>query len=124
VIELMSDLPDGVVGLRFSGSVSGAEYREIAHPRLESLVESEGKIRLLVVMGAAFEHFEGGALWEDLKFGLHDGLKSASKFEKTALVTDEGWARHAVELLGWMVPGAIKVFDLDSLADATEWVAR
>ena len=123
MIEMMSAVPVGVVGVKFSGHVTRTEYRERLRPRLDELVEAGDPIRMLVVLDAEFDKFEPGALWEDIKFGAHDGLSHASKFVRTALVSDAEWAHHAITLFGWMVPGDVKVFDLDSLSDAIEWVA-
>ena len=122
MIELMSDLPDGVVGLRFSGHVTRDEYRDVVRPAMERSLDGDGNIRMLVVIADDFDRFEGGALWEDLKFA-GSGLTHLSKWERTALVADASWAHHAIALFGWMVPGDVKVFPLDELADATTWVA-
>ena len=123
MIERLTDLPDGVVGFRFSGAVSGDEYSEVLSPALQELVRGEGKVRLLVVIDADFDRFEAGAIWEDLKFGLASGLAHLSKWERTALVSDADWARHAVGLLGWMMPGELRVFPLAEQADAVVWLA-
>ena len=119
----MDGLPDGVTGLRFSGRVTSEEYRDALLPRLTELAAGEDPIRLLVLLDADFERFEPGALWEDMKFGVHDGLRSASKFHRTALVSDADWAHHVIGLFGWMVPGDIKAFDLADQDAATAWVA-
>jgi len=123
MIELMDGLPEGVAGVRFSGRVTAEEYRDALLPRLTELAEGEDRIRLLVLLDAGFERFEPGALWEDTKFGVHDGLRHASKFLRTALVSDADWAHHVIGLFGWMVPGDIKAFDLADLDAATAWVA-
>jgi hypothetical protein len=39
-----------------------------------------------------------------------------------ALVTDVDWMRKAVAVFGWVAPGELKLFDLDDLDDAMEWV--
>jgi len=75
------------------------------------------------VIDADFDRFEAGAIWEDLKFGLASGLAHLSKWERTALVSDADWARHAVGLLGWMMPGELRVFPLAEQADAVVWLA-
>ena len=35
---------------------------------------------------------------------------------------DAAWLRHAVNGLGWLMPGAIKVFTLEELDSARDWV--
>jgi hypothetical protein len=121
MIETMTELPDGVVGLRFSGRVSADDYTSVALPAMEAALAGPAKVRLVVVIDADFDTFEAGALWEDAKFGLGSGLAHLSKWERTALVTDADWARHAISLLGWMMPGDVKVFPLAQLDDAVDW---
>ncbi len=122
MIELIGDLPDGVIGLRYSGRVSREDYTQVALPALREAVDGEGPIRMMVVIDADFEEFEGGSLWEDTKFGL-SAISHHSKWERTALVSDVGWIRHAITLFGWMVPGAIEIFPLAELDAAKAWLA-
>jgi len=41
-----------------------------------------------------------------------------------AVVTDVGWVRHAIELMGWMTPGELKLFELDEVERAKAWLAE
>jgi hypothetical protein len=123
MIEQIDDLPEPLVGLRFSGQVTRDEYERIILPAMQSVLERDEGARLLVVIDEGFERFEAGALWEDMKFGLGSGLRHLSKWERTALVSDASWAHHAIGLLGWMVPGDVRVFPLDELDAATAWLA-
>jgi hypothetical protein len=123
MIERMSDVSEGVIGFRFSGQVTKAEYTETVLPALQAAIKGDGRARTLVVIDEGFEKFEPGALWEDVKFGLGSGITHLSKWERTALVSDKDWARHAITLLGWMVPGDVKIFPLAQLEDAKAWVA-
>jgi hypothetical protein len=122
MIELLDELPDDVLGFRFSGHVTRDEYTQTLLPVLKQRVDGDGKIRMLVVIDDAFEKFEAGALWEDAKFGLGSGLMHLGKWERTALVSDTEWARHAIGLFGWMVPGDIRVFPLAELDAAIAWL--
>jgi len=118
----MSDVPEGVIGFRFSGQVTKAEYTETVLPALQTAMKGDERVRTLVVIDDGFDKFEPGALWEDVKFGLGSGITHLSKWERTALVSDKDWARHAITLLGWMVPGDVKVFPLAELGDARTWI--
>jgi hypothetical protein len=37
-------------------------------------------------------------------------------------VTDREWLHDAVKMLGWMLPGEVKVFSLAQRGEATAWV--
>jgi hypothetical protein len=62
-------MPDGTIGFRASGRVSGSEYREVLLPAIRDAAEG-GEIRLMFALGPEFEEFEPGALWEDTKVGV------------------------------------------------------
>jgi hypothetical protein len=38
-------------------------------------------------------------------------------------VTDVDWVRRAVELLGWMTPGELRLFAHEELDEAKAWAA-
>jgi SpoIIAA-like len=123
MIEPLRDLATGVIGFRFSGHVSKDEYRHVLLPALKERLDKGDKVRLAVVIDNDFDRFEGGALWEDMRFGFGSGLTHLSAWERMALVSDADWVRHAITLLGWLVPGEVKVFPLDQLDAAKEWLA-
>jgi hypothetical protein len=90
MLEPIDDLPDGVVGFRASGELSGEDYDRVT----------------------------GGAMWDDTKLGM----AHVTKWEKVALVSDVDWLRHAVVLLGYLMPGQMKAFTTADLDDARAWV--
>ena len=123
MIEILPDLPSGVSGFALRGHVTGDDYRGTLTPLLEELIDSAQPIRLVVVIGDDFDRFEAGALWEDTKFGMGEGIAHHSSWKRMALVSDADWVRHSISLLGWMVPGDVKVFALTGLDDAKAWAA-
>jgi hypothetical protein len=122
MIEPLADLPDGVLGFRFSGRVTREEYLAVLMPALKPRLEGGAKIRLAVVLDDAFDSFESGALWEDVKFGFGTGIEHVRSWERMAIVSDVDWVRHSMALFGWMVPGEAKVFSLGDLDDAKAWL--
>ena len=74
MIEPLQDLPDDVLGFRFSGSISRDEYVDVLLPALNAALEQEHRIRLLLLIEDDFGWFEPGAFWEDLKFGVGSGM--------------------------------------------------
>ena len=117
------DLPDRLIGFRFSGHVSRADYQQVLLPLLRERIGREEKVRLLVVIDSDFDRFEAGAMWEDMKFGLGSGLTHLSSWERTALASDAEWVGHAIGLFGWLVPGEVRVFSVARLDDAKAWLA-
>lgn len=118
MLRLMTDLPDGVVGIDASGEIDEHDYDDVLRPAVEAALVGRDKIRLLYVLGPEFEGYEHDAMWEDAKFGA----KFFTAFERIAVVTDASWVRRSVKVFGWMIPGEFRHFAIADLAAAREWV--
>ena len=121
MIETLTDMPEGVTGIRVSGRLRGDDLREFK-PAMEKLVNTE-EIRIVEVIASDYEGFGPGGLVEDLKLGLGTMLHHHSAFKRIAVVSDKDWAVHTLHALAWMVPGELRVFGLDELESAKEWAA-
>lgn len=121
MIEVLTDMPDGVTGIRASGRISGEDFRAFA-PTMAALGAAE-EIRIVEVIAPDYEGFGPGGLAEDLKMGFGTLLRHHAAFKRIAVVSDKDWVRHTMHALGWMVPGELAVFGLDELDAAKEWAA-
>ena len=121
MIEVLSDMPKGVAGLRVSGRLRGEDLRHFK-PAMDELLES-GEIRIVEVIASDYEGFGPGGLAEDLKLGFGALFRHHSAFKRTAVVTDKEWVTHTLHALVWMVPGEVALFGLDELERAKEWAA-
>jgi hypothetical protein len=121
MIEPLEGMPPGTTGFRASGRVTGDEYRDILLPAIRDAAES-GEIRLVFAIGADFEEFEPGALWEDTKVGVRFGLGHHSAWKRCALVTDVEWIVKAFHVFAWMAPGEVRTFGQDEVDAAKDWV--
>jgi hypothetical protein len=123
VIEEIQDMPPGTVGLRVWGEVTGEDYKNVLLPATERALDQHGDIRLVFQAGPDFDRFSAGMIGADVTKGLSFGVKHWSAWKRMAVVTDVEWLRHAMQMLGWMTPGEARLFSLDELAQAKEWVA-
>ena len=121
MVEKIEDMPAGTVGFRATGEVTRDDYREVLEPALREAVES-GDVRMLYVVDSEFK-MSPGAFREDAKTGLEIGLRHHEAWKRTALVTDVEWVKNAIRLFAWMAPGEVRVWGMDGLAEAREWVA-
>jgi hypothetical protein len=119
MIEVMTDLPDRVLGLRARGEVSAQDYRTVLVPAIEEKLTKHKKARLLYVLGDDFEGYTGGAAWEDAKVGM----KHLTAFERVAVVTDVDWIEKMIKAFGFVIPGEVRVFDDDDLEEARLWIS-
>ncbi|MGN7779013.1 STAS/SEC14 domain-containing protein [Mycolicibacterium sp. 22603] len=121
MIDILTDMPSGVTGIRVSGRISGAELRAF-RPVMEDLGKA-AEIRIVEVIDPDYEGFGPGGLTEDLKMGFGALLHHHSAFKRIAVVSDKEWVRHTMHAIGWMVPGELAVFGGDELDRAAQWAA-
>ena len=124
MIEAIADMPKGTIGLRVWGSVTRDDYVDVLMPALNKSAEDTGEIRLVFQVGPDFQHFTPGMMGADVTAGLNFGVKHWSAWRRMAVVTDVDWLRHSMQMFGWMTPGEARLFTLDELDKAKEWVAE
>lgn len=118
MIEILEGYPEGVLAIEASGEVSDDDYEDVLEPAIADLLTRHEKIRLLYRLGESFEGYEGDAMWADAKLGM----RTFTKFDRAAIVTDTTWVRRAVKAFCWMMPGHVQVFALAEMDDATSWI--
>jgi hypothetical protein len=121
MIERIDDVPAGVIGLRASGKLTKDDYVNVMEPALKEAVETE-EARVLFVL-PDFDGLEPEALFEDVKTGLGVELKNRSAWKKLAVVSGVDWVAKSMRLFAWAMPGELKVFEMDEMDKAKEWVA-
>jgi SpoIIAA-like len=120
VVEEIGDMPDGTIGFRPVGPVTRADWDEILLPAIREAHE-EG-IRLLLEIPDHLDRERASETWHEVRHGVDLGELREAPWERIALVTDHVWVNTAAFLLGWMVPGQLRV--LDDLEEAKEWLAE
>lgn len=117
MIEIIPDLPDGVLGLIASGTVTAEDYESILIPAVNEATAS-GRARVLLVFGDGFEGYSADAALDDMKLGAN----TWGDFEKVAFVTDHSVYRNMVRGFGFLMPGEVRVYSMAELATAKEWL--
>jgi SpoIIAA-like len=121
MIERIDDVPAGVIGLRASGKLTKDDYVNVMEPALKEAVDT-AEARVLFVL-PDFDGLEREALFEDVKTGLGVELKNRSAWKKLAVVSGVDWVAKSMRLFAWAMPGELKVFEMDEMDKAKEWVA-
>ncbi|WP_236654441.1 STAS/SEC14 domain-containing protein [Streptacidiphilus anmyonensis] len=114
---MLENLPEGVIGFRLRGRLSGEDYEQVLSPVLAAAAQA-GPVRCVLVV-EEFQGMTAEAMKDDMKLGL-EHLRG---WKRIAVVTDVAWIGNLTNLFGWMIPGETKVFPLSSLAAATTWAA-
>ena len=73
MIRLLTDLPEGVVGIEAVGHVEADDYANVVEPAIQAALQHSDKVRLLYVLGEGFEGYSAAASWEDAKLGSGTG---------------------------------------------------
>jgi hypothetical protein len=123
MIERLNDVPDGVIGVRLWGTVTGEDYETTFLPLIRRAIEEDTEIRLVAQIGPDFDRFEVGALWDDTKAAVQFGVGHHSAWKRVALVTDVEWIRNMYNMFAWLKFFPIEAFSLDQAAEARSWAA-
>jgi hypothetical protein len=119
VIERIQDMPEGTLGFEGIGEITAEDYRDSMEGPVKAAGADGARVRMLFLMGDAFEKFSGGAMWEDARFGLTKHVR----WDRIAFVTDVDWLRRAASAFRWMIPGKFKLFRVAELDAAKAWTA-
>ena len=120
MIEKIPDLPDNVLGFTAKGTVTDNDYESIIIPAVEELFSRQENVRFLYHLGEDVTGFESAAMWDDTKLGL----KHRTGWERMAIVSDIEWVRAALRIFGLVIPGQVRVFHNNELAEATRWISE
>jgi len=122
MVEQLQDMPEGTIGFRADGDLTGDDYRQVLVPPIRAAIDDGQKIRMLFIIGENFKETPSGLLAE-IQAGGELGIAHLSSWERGAIVTDQRWVRKGMKLFGWMVPGEVNLFPLADEQTARTWLA-
>jgi hypothetical protein len=120
MIEKIPELPNNILGFTAKGTITANDYESVIIPAVEELFSRKEKIRFLYQLGEDVKGFEAAAMWDDMKLGL----KHLPGWERIAIVSDIEWIRAAIKIFGLVIPGHVRVFHNNELAEATRWISE
>ena len=120
MIDEIAGLPEGTLGFKISGDVTGSDYDSVLTPAIDKAIEKFDRIRLLAQVGPDFKGYSLDAIWDDTKLGL----RHWNGFERVAVVTDVGWIMMGVKAMSFMMPCPVQLFAIDQLDDAKRWLSE
>jgi hypothetical protein len=118
MLEKLSDVPEGIVGVKAVGKVTREDYEKVIEPLLEGARREGRRLRFLYQIGPELEGFTPGAAWEDAKLGL----RSLRSLAGCAVVTDRDWIREGTRIAGFFLPCPVQVFSTGDREKAIEWL--
>ena len=105
-----------LLAVQVSGKLTRADYVYFVS-EFERLLQLNGKMLVLFDM-TGFKGWEGGALWEDIKFDI----KHFSDIERLALVGDKKWEHGMSLFCKAFTTAKIQYFEHADAAQAREWL--
>lgn len=119
MIEFMTESTGNILGIRASGKLSRACYRDVLAPRVQSLLQQFRTLRVLFLMDEAFAGWSPGAAWANTIFDL----KHRRDFAKVAMVGAPTWEDWCVKTAATLLmAGELQTFRRDQLPQAWEWL--
>lgn len=118
MIEILPESEGNILGIRATDKLTDHDYKEVLLPRLETIIRTHGKARLLCYMDKDFHGWEIDAMWDDAQFGMvhrHD-------FEKFAVVGGPRWVEWGAKLGALFMKTELRTFPGDQLQEAWEWI--
>lgn len=108
--------------IEFSGKLDGDDMKAV----LDELVEKSGSMKngsMLYRIGE-FDWPTLGAIGVEFS-RLPELFRMIRRFDKVAVIAEQGWVRTASKMEGALIPGLeIKAFEPDQESDAQAWLAR
>jgi hypothetical protein len=118
MIEDVTDLPDGIVGLRASGTVSREDYETTVAPLVERAARSRDRLRVLCVLDEGFAGVAPEAIGEDVRLGL----RAVRLMAGCAVVTDDERLRTACRIAGALLPYPLRAYPGARRDEAVSWL--
>lgn len=118
MIEVLSGFPPTVMGFAYKSQVTKEDYEYVLIPAVERALADYKKVRLYFQIDPDFAGMEAGAFWDDFKLGMG----YLFRWDRIAVVTDVEWIRHTFKAFSFVIPCATRVFRLEEVSTATEWV--
>ena len=119
---MIGKLPESegnIIGFKATGKLVDEDYKKVIIPSMESIAEKYDKERCLLYLPKSFEGWTPKAMWDDFKIGVG---KYRHSFEKIALVGGPEWMKLGFEADSHFTHAEIKVFSVDKLKEAWDWI--
>ena len=118
MIEVLPQSHDGMVGVRASGVLTDADYKQTLIPLLEKTIAGHGRARLLVEFADTFAGLEMAAAWDDAAFGF----AHRADFDKLAMIGGPQWVVWSAKLFAPFIAGETKIFPAGQSQQAWAWI--
>lgn len=116
MFELTDDHPGNLIGIRATGTLTGADYDDLL-PRLRAAIEEHGQIRALLEI-RDLEGLTPAALWDEATFDAAE----LEHVERLAVVGDARWEEALESIAAPFVRAETRYFPGAQKDEAWRWL--
>lgn len=120
MITIIPDTPKHVAAFQATGSVSKEDFEQVVFPHVEAKVNVFDELNYLLLLNTDVDNFTFGAWVQDVMLGL----KNLTKWNRIAIVTDQKGVQNFTEIVSVLMPGEVKSYPVEFLAQAILWCAQ
>jgi hypothetical protein len=118
MLQQLSNLPAGIIGVEAHGKVTKADYETTLVPLMEEAYKRGKRIRFLYRFAPDFSEMTAGAAWDDMRVGL----RHMRLIERCAVVSDQDWIRNATRVFASLMPFPVQAFTNAELTPSIQWL--
>lgn len=118
MIRVMPESDGKILGIEAQDTLTHGDYKEILIPRMESIIEEFGKIRLLINVPNSVAHWTPEAMWDDIRFGR----AHKDEIEKMCLVGDANMFQWSLKIYSELATDHAMNFSREQLEEAWAWI--
>lgn len=121
MLEKITGLPEGILGLRVVGTLTAQDYEQVIEPEIARASEQDRRLRILLELGEQSHGFTAGVVREKTELWLR--YPAVGRWvEGYAVVSDAAWIAELFHLVGWLVPFPTRVFGTAEFDTAVDWL--
>ncbi len=120
MIETLKGFAPDTIAIKGSGFVSAADYDQVLLPVVKQVLHRHDRARVYYEIAPDFAGISLGAMWKDFWVGI----RHLTRWKRIAVVTDIPWINRTVQMVGFVLPGAVKVFGIAEAAEARGWLDK
>ncbi|MBF0273613.1 MAG: STAS/SEC14 domain-containing protein [Nitrospinae bacterium] len=118
MLQILPESKGAVLMVKASEQLTHKDYEEVFIPTLDNLINTYGKVNVLLHLDESFSGWELGAMWDDAKFGV----KHMKDFNKIGMIGAAQWVEWTTKISSYFIDGEIRNFKASELNDAMNWI--
>ena len=112
------EVKGNIVNVRVTGRLSDDDYK-IFVPRMESLIQQWGRLRMLFEMVDDFQGWDLSSAWQEFKFQA----KHMKDVKRVAVVGNKKWEQWATAISRMFTGTDVRYFDESAVSEARDWIS-